>query len=212
MTRNRSLGGPTRPPRALAVVPAVALAVALAAALAVALALTAACGSAGSGAPGSVPAVVRTPDAPSGASPAVAPQGRTILTLTGRIATTNADGALRLDLAALDRLGLLAVTVDDPWAKQRLDLQGLRLRDLVGLAGPDAGATSLHLTAHDDYQVDLDLAAVRADDVLLVTRDGAGRPLPVEDGGPTRVVFTDAAAGRFSPDLWIWNIETIEVR
>ena len=201
MTRNRSAAGRTRA-RTPAVVPAVVLAVVLA--------VTAGCGSARPDAPGSVPAVVRTPEASPGAP--AAPQGRTVLTMTGRIATTNADGALRLDLAALDRLGLLAVSVDDPWAKQRLDLQGFRLRDLVGLAGPEAGATSLHVTAHDDYQVDLDLAAVRADDVLLVTRDGAGRPLPVEDGGPARVVFTDAAAGRFSPDLWIWNIETIEVR
>jgi hypothetical protein len=201
MTRNRSAAGRTRAARALAVVlPAV-------------LALVAACGSTGPDLPVSASAssVVRAPDPPTGAVPA-APQGRPLLTLAGRIATTNAGGALRLDQAALDRLGLVALRVDDPWAKQRLDLQGFRLRDLVELAGPDAGATSLHLTAHDDYQVDLDLAAVRTDDVFLATRDGAGRPLPVEEGGPTRIVFADDAAGRFSADLWIWNIETIEVR
>ena len=114
-----------------------------------------------------------------------APRDKPLLTLTGKIETTNADGALRIDQAALDRLGLLAVNVDDPWAKHRMALQGIRLRDLVELARPADGATILHLTALDDYQVDLNLADVRADDIFLATRNGEGLALPVEDGGPT---------------------------
>jgi hypothetical protein len=174
--------------------------------------LTAACG-AGSDAPAPAPppAVLRAPDLAPGTVPA-APQGKPLVTLTGKITATNADGALRLDQAALDRFGLLGMDVDDPWAKKRVALQGFRLRDLVEEAKPAAGATTLHVTALDDYQVDLNLADVRADDIFLATRNGQGASLPVEDGGPTRVVFADGLAPRFSPDLWIWNIETIEVR
>ena len=176
------------------------------------LALTVACGTGSvAPAPTPAPAVLRAPDAAAQVAPA-APQGKPLVTLTGRIGATNAEGALRLDQAALDRFGLLAVNVDDPWAKQRTTLQGFRLRDLVDLARPDAGATSLHFRALDDYQVDLNLADVRADDIFLATRNGQGAALTVEDGGPTRVVFADGLAGRFSPELWIWNIETIEVR
>jgi hypothetical protein len=180
---------------------------------AVVVVLTAGCG-AGSDAPAPAPppAVLRAPDlAPGGTVPA-APQGKSLVTLTGRITATNADGALRLDQAALDQFGLLAMDVDDPWAKQRVALQGIRLRDLVEQAEPAAGATTLHITALDDYQVDLNLTDVRADEIFLATRNGQGAALPVEDGGPTRVVFADGLAPRFSPDLWIWNIETIEVR
>ena len=155
--------------------------------------------------------VVREPDADASAVPA-APQGRPLLTITGRIAATNGDGALRLDQAQLDRLGLLAMNVNDPWAKQRIGVQGVWLRDLVGLARPDGGATSLHMTALDDYQIDLSLADVRSQSIFLATRTGDGAALPVDEGGPTRVVFTDDLASRFSPDMWIWNIETIEVR
>ena len=128
---------------------------------AVVVALTAACGRAGAAAPAPAPApaVVRAPDLAPGAVPA-APQGKPLVTLSGRIATTNDGGALRLDQAALDRFGLLAVDVDDPWAKKRVALQGFRLRDLVELAKPDAGATTLHLEALDDYQIDLNLADV----------------------------------------------------
>jgi hypothetical protein len=176
------------------------------------VALTAACG-AGSDTPPSAPppAVLRAPD-PAPATVPAAPQGKPLVTVTGRITATNADGALRLDQAALDRFGLLAMDVDDPWAKRRVTLQGFRLRDLVEEAKPAAGATTLHVTALDDYQIDLNLADVQADDIFLATRNGQGAALPVEDGGPTRVVFADGLAPRFSPDLWIWNIETIEVR
>ena len=177
-----------------------------------ALGLAAACGPAATPVPTlPAPSVVRAPALATGAIPA-APQGRPVLTLTGRIGATNAPGALRLDQATLDGLGLVAVDVNDPWAKKRVTLQGVRLRDLVALSRPDASATSLHLRALDDYQVDLNLADVRADDIFLATRNGEGAALPVEDGGPTRVVFADDLAPRFSPDLWIWNIETIEVR
>jgi hypothetical protein len=157
------------------------------------------------------PSVIRAPDLEPGAVPA-APQGRPLLTVTGRIATTNAAGVLQLDQGGLDRLGLLEMSVDDPWAKKRLALQGVWLRDLVDLVRPDAGATTLHLTALDDYQVDLNLADVRSLGIFLATRTGDGAALPVEDGGPTRVVFADDLVERFSPDLWIWNIDTIDVR
>jgi hypothetical protein len=182
------------------------------------LALVTGCGSAGSSAAeeaaasaSAAPTVLRAPEPATDTVPA-APEGRPMLTITGRIGATNADGAMRLDQAALDRLGLLEMRVNDPWAKQRLALRGTWLRDVVALAKPDPAATSLHLRALDDYQVDLKLDDVRADAILLATRDEDGATLPIEDGGPTRVVFADDLAPRFSPDLWIWNIDTIEVR
>ena len=155
--------------------------------------------------------VVKAPDPDRSAVPAV-PQGKPMLTITGRIGVTNGDRALRFDQTELDRFGLLEMSVNDPWAKQRIALQGMWLRDLVDVARPDAGATSLHLVALDDYQVDLTLADVRNQSIFLATRTGDGTALPIEDGGPTRIVFADSLADRFSPDMWIWNIETIEVR
>lgn len=173
----------------------------------------ASCGTEGSEAPagGPVTSVVRPPDLRPGTVPDP-PRGKPLVTVTGRIATTNVDGALRLDEAGLARMGLLEMSVDDPWVKRRLALRGVWLRDLVELAGPDAGATTLHIRALDDYQVDLDLTDVRTDAILLATRNAEGVALPVEDGGPSRVVFADGLAERYSPELWIWSVDTIEVR
>jgi hypothetical protein len=89
--------------------------------------------------------VVKEPDAGASAVPA-APQDRPLLTITGRIAATNGAGTLSLDQAQLDRLGLLAMSVNDPWAKQRIGVQGVWLRDLVNFARPDGAATSLART------------------------------------------------------------------
>jgi hypothetical protein len=175
-------------------------------------ALALGCGATEPAAPAPPPAsVVKAPDPDRSAVPA-APQGKPLLTITGRIGATNGDRTLRLDQTELDRLGLLEMSVNDPWAKQRIALQGVWLRDLVDVARPETGATSLHLVALDDYQIDLTLADVRNQSIFLATRTGDGTALPVEDGGPTRIVFADGLAERYSPDMWIWNIETIEVR
>ena len=180
--------------------------------LAAVAALAVGCGTGEPAAPAPPPAsVVKAPD-PDRSAISTAPRGKPILTITGRIGATNGDRTLRLDQTELDRLGLLEMSVNDPWAKQRVVLQGMWLRDLVDIARPDAGATSLHLVALDDYQVDLTLADVRDQSIFLATRTGDGTVLPIEEGGPTRVVFADGLADRFSPDMWIWNIETIEVR
>ena len=169
------------------------------------------CGGAQPAAPAPPASVVTAPDPDRSAVPA-APQGKPLLTITGRIGATNGDRTLRVDQTELDRLGLLEMNVNDPWAKQRIALQGVWLRDLVDVAKPDTGATSLHLVALDDYQTDLTLADIRDQSIFLATRTGDGTALPVEEGGPTRIVFADGLADRFSPDMWIWNIETIEVR
>jgi hypothetical protein len=152
------------------------------------------------------PAVLR-PD-----QPVPAPTGAPVLTLTGRIGTTNGGDGLALDRAALDALGRVRITVYEPWVKQTLNFQGVWLSDLLALARPDPAARTVHVTALDDYQVDLDLAAVMNGGVLLATRDGTGALIRVEDGGPTRIVFAGGVPLGASADQWIWSLSTIDVR
>jgi hypothetical protein len=152
------------------------------------------------------PAVLR-PD-----QPVPAPTGPPVLTLTGRIGATNGGNGLALDRAALDALGRVRITVYEPWVKQTLNFQGVWLSDLLALARPDPAARTVHVTALDDYQVDLDLADVMNGGVLLATRDGTGALIRVEDGGPTRIVFAGGVPSGASADQWIWSLSTIDVR
>jgi hypothetical protein len=144
--------------------------------------------------------------------PVPAPTGATVLTVTGLIGSTNGGRVLRLDQATLDRLGRVRVTVYEPWVRQTLGFQGVWLADLLALARPDPTARTVHVTALDDYQVDLSVADVRAGGILLATRDGAGNPIRVEDGGPTRIVFVGGVPSGASADQWIWSLSTIDLR
>lgn len=141
-----------------------------------------------------------------------APQGDPVLTITGKIATTNSGNSLQFDAATLDRLGLLQVTVDEPWVKQKLKFQGPWLADLLKMAKVDPAATTIHVTALDDYQIDLPLAAVDAGGILLATKKGDGESIPVEEGGPTRIVYLGGVAAGASADQWIWSLASIDVR
>jgi hypothetical protein len=152
------------------------------------------------------PAVLR-PD-----QPVPAPNGPTVLTVTGRIGVTNGGRALRFDQATLDQLGRVRVTVFEPWVKQTLSFEGVWLADLLAVAGPDPMAGTVHITALDDYQVDLTVADVRAGGIMLATRDGDGNPIRVEDGGPTRIVFAAGIPSGASADQWIWSLSAIDVR
>jgi hypothetical protein len=141
-------------------------------------------------------------------SPSTAP----VLTVTGRIGVANSGSALVLDAATIDQLGLRKVTLFEPWVKKTLSFQGVWLADLLAVAGAGSGATVVHLTALDDYQVDLRMSDVAAGGILLATRTGDGTAIPVADGGPTRIVFAgDVPAGR-SAAQWIWSLKTIDVR
>jgi hypothetical protein len=141
-----------------------------------------------------------------------APTAAPVLTVTGLIGTTNGGDALSFDAATLDQLGRVRITVYEPWVKQTLAFQGVWLADLLKLARPDPAAQSVHITALDDYQVDLPLADIMAGGVLLATLDGDGGPIRVEDGGPTRIVFAAGVASGDSADQWIWSLSTIDVR
>jgi hypothetical protein len=163
--------------------------------------------------PAAQPSVaVIAPPRPASGEGVPAPVGDPVLTFTGRIGSTNVARALVLDAAGLDRLGVLKVGAYEPWVKKNLEFQGVWLADVLTMARAAPGARTLHVTALDDYQIDLTTAAVRAGDIFLATKRGDGTPIPVEEGGPTRIVFTGVGAADVSADLWIWSLKTIDVR
>jgi hypothetical protein len=144
--------------------------------------------------------------------PVPVPTGDQILRLSGRIGTTNTEGVLTLDLATLERLGLVSFELYEPFQKRRMGFQGVALGKLLDLAAADTAAQDLHLVALDDYAVDLKLATARTAGVMLATRASDGSLLPVEDGGPVRIVFLDGTPGAEKDGDWIWSLATVEVR
>jgi hypothetical protein len=182
-----------------------------------AVALLAACGaSAGSGddpaaPPAAEPVVVQKASLASG-DPIPLPGGRSALTLTGDLSAANQRGSVELDLATVNAMGLVRVEVFEPWARERLAFRGVELADVLDIAGVRPSASSVHMTALDDYEVELTMAEIRAGGILVATASGNGRPLSVANGGPTRIVFTDGTTAGVAHEQWIWSLKTIEVR
>jgi hypothetical protein len=141
-----------------------------------------------------------------------APRGAAAFTVTGKITRTNGEDVLALDLSTLEQLGLTQLRLFEPWAKQDLEFRGVWLEDLLAVAGTAPGATTVHLVAHDDYVVDLTLAEANAGGLLIATRAADGSALPIDNGGPTRLVFADGVEGGANPDRWIWSLKTIDIR
>ena len=132
-----------------------------------------------------------------------APTGDAILTIS--------DGSsvgVMFDLATLEQAGTVAGELYEPFEKRRMTFTGVELKDALALGGVPAG-TDLHLVALDDYAVDLSAAEVEAGGILIATSSN-GKPIPIADGGPIRVVFLDGAEPGKDTELWIWSLSRIE--
>jgi hypothetical protein len=147
------------------------------------------------------------------AGAAIAAPTTPILTITGRIATTNAAAGLALDIPSIEQLGLIRYTVHDPWLEEDLEFTGVLVTDLLRSAGAAPDATSLHITALDDYEVDISIADATRWPIMLATQTGQA-PMAIAQKGPTRIVFpADPGIDLLKyKDLWVWQLKTIEVR
>jgi len=190
------------------------------AAVAAVMSLTAACG--GAAATGAVEGPKEAGQATSTATqvePATLRAGQAvplttepILAVRGNILNTNDGDALQLGTDTLDRLGVLKVRLYEPWAKKRLSFQGVWLADVLRVARVEKSARGVHLVALDDFSVDLTMAEIDAGGIFLATKSKDGSPIPIDQGGPTRIVFMDGVKSGASADQWIWSLKDISVR
>jgi hypothetical protein len=141
-----------------------------------------------------------------------APAGKPLLLVTGDISAANRGATIALDRKGIEQLSVVKVRVYEPWVKEDVEFRGVWLQDLLAVAGAAADAKTVRITALDDYTVDLALADVRAGGILLATSAGDGADLPIDKGGPTRIVFVAGTKAGANADQWIWSLKSIDVR
>jgi hypothetical protein len=151
------------------------------------------------------PAVLR-------AGQAVPLPDKPILTVRGKIATTNSLKTLRLDAKSLDHMGVLKVRVFEPALKKQMTFQGVWLADMLKVARIQNSASAVHFTALDDFQSDLTTTQIDKGGIFLATKSGDGSPIPIQNGGPTRLVFMDGVSAGKNPDAWVWSLKTLDVK
>jgi hypothetical protein len=138
-------------------------------------------------------------------SPSPWPAGEPVLEIQTSTSTTF------YDLAELEAaFPLHDGTVFEPFEEEHLAFTGVLLRDVLAHANP-GGANEVELIALDDYHVVFALEDVQGEDTLLATRQG-GALIPIDEGGPIRVVFTAGSELGANPDLWIWSVASMELR
>ena len=143
-----------------------------------------------------------------------APIGDVILTVTGKIGTTNSDNAIKMDLATIESVGLVDYKVLDPFQKKDTVFQGPLMGSLLDLWQVSKDATKLHIVALNDYVVDVPMSEVRKYPTVFALKQD-GQYMPVSTRGPAMLVFpyNDFQFDQtVFNDYWAWQIKSIDIQ
>jgi len=114
------------------------------------------------------------------------PQGKVVLTISGKIGNTNDGDKAEFDMPMIESLGIDSFKTKTPWYKDPVTFSGVPMAKLLQYVG--ATGTSVTVTALNDYATDIPIDDFKTHPVLLATkRDGAY--MPVRDKGPLFIVY-----------------------
>ena len=142
------------------------------------------------------------------------PQNEVILTVTGKINTHNKGNSLVMDLETIESVGLVEYTVEDPFEKEQRTFQGVLMRDLLDLWQVDSQATTLEVTALNDYKIDIPINIFREFPVIFALKQD-GEYMTPDYRGPAMLVFpyNDYEFEHLIVHAyWAWQIKAIFIR
>lgn len=140
------------------------------------------------------------------------PTGRVVLTLSGRVARTNGEGAARLDMAMLEAMERATIATLTPWYDGEQVFEGVPLRAL--LREVDAEGPKLVVRALNNYMTEIPRADAEARGAILAYRRN-GEPMPVRDKGPLFVVYPYSSDRALQTETYYgrsaWQVSRIAV-
>lgn len=122
----------------------------------------------------------------AGAETIAKPQGKAILTISGNIANTNADGVAQFDRDMLEALGMETVETTTPWHDGRVRFEGVPLAKLMDVVG--AKGSSITAVALNDYTSMIPMEDFRKFNVILAVKLD-GKYMTVREKGPLFVIY-----------------------
>ena len=150
------------------------------------------------------------------AMPALAldsPKGKVVLTITGKISQTNADGRADFDMAMLEALPQHSFSTATPWFNAPKRFTGPLLRDVLAAAG--AKGSTLNAVALNNYKVEIPADDAGKFKLLMATRLD-DKPMAVREKGPLFIVYPyDESADLRSERYYsrsAWQLRALEVR
>lgn len=140
------------------------------------------------------------------------PTGDIVLTVSGNIATTNADGTAVFDQAMLDGMLQRSTKATTPWYTGEQTFSGVVVSDLLDVLG--ASGTSATVIALNDYSAEIPLEEFRDMPIILASRVG-GQTLSVRDKGPLMVIYPFDLDPSLSNELVfgrsVWQVSSIQI-
>ena len=151
------------------------------------------------------------------ATPAAAldpPNGKVVLTLTGKVAAPNGpDGTASFDIGLLERLPRQSFTTKTPWYSKPRKFTGVLLRDLLEAVG--SAPARLSAMALNDYRVDIPLEDVAQGNAMLAYLLD-DQPMTVREKGPLVIIypFDDRPELRSAIHYGraIWQLRSLDVQ
>jgi hypothetical protein len=141
------------------------------------------------------------------------PQGPVVLTVSGSIANTNAEGHAKFDRNMLENIGLTEFRTMTNWFEDEVHFEGILARELLTVVAAEGKV--VHAQALNGYHVEIPLDDFRSYDVLLALKMN-GSYMKIRDKGPIWLVYPQSAHDELDrPEIyarWIWQLESFEVR
>lgn len=140
------------------------------------------------------------------------PTGGVILTVTGDIGRTNAEGRAEFDRTMLKAIGTTELTTSTSWTDGRSVFEGVLARDVLRAVG--AQGDTVTATALNDYSIEIPVSDFQKYRVLFaLSMDGA--ELTVRDKGPIWIVYPrddhPELRNQNVDSKWIWQLAKIDI-
>jgi hypothetical protein len=122
----------------------------------------------------------------AGADPLQAPADKPILTISGKIGTTNKEDTAQFDRPMLEALGLETIETNTPWYNGPVKFEGVSLDKLMKRVG--ATGERAVFVALNDYSSEIPMEDFAKYNVILALKRN-GEYMPVRDKGPLFVIY-----------------------
>jgi hypothetical protein len=142
-----------------------------------------------------------------------APAEKPILTISGKIATTNKDDTAQFDRPMLEALGMETIETTTPWFKGPVKFEGVPLAKLMQRVGA-SGERALFI-ALNDYSSEIPVEDFAKHNVILaLKRDG--QYMPISDKGPLFVIYPFDSKPELKSQAYygraVWQVAKIVVK
>lgn len=145
-------------------------------------------------------------------APLAPPTDAVMLTVTGAIGVTNAEGAAVFDLKMLQDIGVTGFATSTTWTTGVVQFDGVSLKALLDRLGVVSG--TLKMYAVNDYAVEVPVSdAVEGGPILAYAQDG--KQMSVRDKGPLWLVYPFDLDPEYRTEVIysrsIWQLVKIEI-